>query len=181
MALYLITLTCLKNNLMKYFLVIVFTAFVALVKAQTTTIILLRHAEKDTSLPNATMMKADPPLTKAGEERAVRLLTVLKDYKPDIIYSTNYIRTKATVTPLAQKFAKDVVVYNPNDLVKFAEELRVQKGKTIVVAGHSNTTPALVNTLLKEKKYESLPDSVYNKFWIVTINGDVVTDRIIEY
>lgn len=166
---------------MKYLLVIVFTAFFATIKAQTTTIILLRHAEKDTSLPNATMMKADPPLTKAGEARAVQLLSVLKDFKPDIIYSTNYVRTKATVTPLAQKFAKDIVVYNPNDLVKFAEELRAQKGKTIVVAGHSNTTPALVNALLKEKKYEPLPDSVYNQFWIVTIDGDRITDKLIEY
>jgi 2,3-bisphosphoglycerate-dependent phosphoglycerate mutase len=166
---------------MKYFLVIVFTALFATVKAQTTTIILLRHAEKDTSLPNATMMKADPPLTKAGEARAVQLLTVLKDFKPDIIYSTNYTRTKATVTPLAQKFTKNIVMYNPADLPKFAEELRVQKGKTIVVAGHSNTTPALVNALLKEKKYESLPDSVYNKFWIVTLDGDKITDKLIEY
>ncbi len=166
---------------MKY-LVVVFVSMIMLsVKAQTTTIILLRHAEKDTTLPNATMMKADPPLTKAGEARAVQLLTVLKEFKPDIIYSTNYTRTKATVTPLAQKFAKDIVVYNPNELVKFAEDLRLQKGKTIIVAGHSNTTPALVNALLKEKKYESLPDSVYNKFWIVTIDGDRITDKLIEY
>lgn len=166
---------------MKYVLVVVFTTLFAMVKAQTTTIILLRHAEKDTSLPNSTMMKADPPLTKAGEARAVLLLAVLNDFKPDIIYSTNYTRTKATVTPLAQKFAKDIVVYNPNDLVKFADELRTQKGKTIVVAGHSNTTPALVNALLKQNKYEPLPDNVYNKLWVVTINGDTITDRIIEY
>jgi broad specificity phosphatase PhoE len=166
---------------MKY-LVVVFVSMIMLsVKAQTTTVILLRHAEKDTTLPNSTNMKADPPLTKAGEARAVQLLTTLKDFKPDIIYSTNYIRTKATVTPLAQKFAKDIIFYNSSDLVKFAEELRLQKGKTIVVAGHSNTTPALVNALLKEKKYESLPDSVYNKLWIVTIDGDNVTDKLIEY
>lgn len=166
---------------MKY-LVVVFVSMIMLsVKAQTTTVILLRHAEKDTTQPNATMMKADPPLTKAGEARAVQLLTVLNAYQPDVIYSTNYTRTKATVTPLAQKFAKDIVVYNPNDLVKFADDLRLQKGKTIVVAGHSNTTPALVNALLKEKKYDSLPDNVYNKLWVVTINGDTITDRIIEY
>lgn len=166
---------------MKYLIVVFVSMIMLSVKAQTTTVILLRHAEKDTTQPNATMMKADPPLTKAGEARAVQLLTVLNAYQPDMVYSTNYARTKATVTPLAQKFAKDIVVYNPNDLVKFADELRLQKGKTIVVAGHSNTTPALVNALLKEKKYDSLPDSVYNKLWVVTINGDTITDRIIEY
>ncbi|MDI9364405.1 MAG: phosphoglycerate mutase family protein [Flavobacterium sp.] len=166
---------------MKLFVTILFSLFFVALKAQTTTIILLRHAEKDTSLPNATTMKADPPLTKAGEARALLLLAVLNNFKPDIIYSTNYMRTKATVTPLAQKFTKHIVMYNPADLSKFAEELRLQKGKTIIVAGHSNTTPALVNALLKEKKYESLPDSVYNKFWIVTLDGDKITDKVIEY
>lgn len=166
---------------MKYLVVVFLSMIMLSVKAQTTTIILLRHAEKDTTQPNATMMKADPPLTKAGEARALQLVTLLKAYQPDIIYSTNYARTKATVMPLAQKFGKEIVVYNPNDLSKFAEELRLQAGKTIVVAGHSNTTPALVNALLKEKKYESLPDSVYNKFWIVTIDGDRITYKVIEY
>lgn len=166
---------------MKYLAIVFLSIIMLSAKAQTTTVILLRHAEKDTTLPNAMMMKADPPLTKAGEARAIQLLTVLKAYQPDIIYSTNYSRTKATVAPLAQKFGKDVVIYNPAELPKFAEELCFQKGKTIVVAGHSNTTPSLVNALLKEKKYDPLPDSVYNKFWIVTIDGDKVTDKLIEY
>ncbi len=166
---------------MKYVLVAIFSLMLIVSKAQPTTIILLRHAEKDTTQANAMMMQADPPLTKTGEARAIQLLAVLKAYQPDIIYSTNYSRTKSTVTPLAQKFGKEIVIYNPADLPKFAEELRLQKGKTLVVAGHSNTTPALVNALLKEKKYESLPDSVYNKFWIVTIEGDKVTDKLIEY
>lgn len=166
---------------MKYIIGVCFCLITVFAKSQTTTIILLRHAEKDTTQPNATMMKADPPLTKTGEGRAIQLLTLLKSYQPDIIYSTNYNRTKTTVAPLAQKFGKEIVIYNPADLIKFAEELRLQKGKTIVVVGHSNTTPALVNALLKNAKYESLPDSVYNKFWIVTIDGDLVTDKLVEY
>ena len=72
-------------------------------------------------------------------------------------------------------------MYDPSDLIKFAEELRLQKGKTIVVAGHSNTTPALVNALLKQTKYASLPDSVYNKFWIVTLTDTGFTDKVIIY
>lgn len=101
---------------MKYLVVVFVSVIMLSVKAQTTTFILLRHAEKDTSLPNATMMKADPPLTKAGEARAVQLLTILKDFKPDIIYSTNYIRTRAMVIPLSEKFGKEIVVYNPMTL-----------------------------------------------------------------
>ena len=166
---------------MKLVITVILSVFFVIVKAQTTTIILLRHAEKDTTQSSATIIKADPPLTKVGEARAESLLTVLKDYQPDIIYSTNYTRTKSTVMPLAKKYAKEIVIYNPSDLAKFAEELRLQKGKTIVVAGHSNTTPALVNALLKQNKYEALPDSVYNKFFIVTLTDSSITDKVVTY
>lgn len=149
--------------------------------AQTSTYILLRHAEKDTSTAGSAMMKADPPLTQQGRERAEKLLTVLAAYSPDAIYSTNYTRTKSTVTPLAKKFNKEIQVYEPKDLVSFSEKLLQEKGKTIIVAGHSNTTPQLVNLLIKEKKYANLDESVYNQLWIVTVRegkGDV---RVVEY
>jgi len=151
------------------------------VHAQTTTIILLRHAEKDSSVAGSTMMKADPPLTKAGEQRAERLLEVLKAYQPDIIYSTDYTRTKATVAPLAKKFSKEVKLYDPKNLAAFAEQLLQQPGKTIVVAGHSNTTPSLVNLLIKENKYPNLDESVYGQFWIVTIVDGKAVAKVMIY
>ena len=91
---------------MKYIIGLCFVLSVVFGKAQTTTIILVRHAEKDTTQPNATMMTADPPLTKAGRVRSESLVTVLKVYKPDIIYSTNYTRTKATVAPWQKNIIK---------------------------------------------------------------------------
>lgn len=151
------------------------------VQAQTSTYILLRHAEKDTSVAGSTMMKADPPLTKAGEERAKSLLTVLKDYTPDEIYSTNFIRTKATVTPLLIKFNKDLQIYDPKELILFSEKLLQEKGKTIIIAGHSNTTPALVNLLIKEKTYQSLDESVYNQLWIVTVSDGKAVAKVVRY
>ena len=42
------------------------------------------------------------------------------------------------------------------------------KGKNIVIVGHSNTTPELVNRLLGEKKYEEIPDTDNNDLFIVT-------------
>lgn len=149
--------------------------------AQTSTYILLRHAEKDTSAAGSTMMKADPPLTEQGRERAEKLLTVLAAYSPDAIYSTNYTRTKSTVAPLAKKFNKEVQVYEPKELVNFAEKLLQEKGKTIIVAGHSNTTPQLVNLLIKEKKYANLDESVYNELWIVTVHDGKAEARVVEY
>ncbi|TAJ52135.1 MAG: histidine phosphatase family protein [Chitinophagaceae bacterium] len=149
--------------------------------AQTSTYIILRHAEKDTTAAGSTMMKADPPLTQQGRERAEKLLFVLAAYSPDAIYSTNYTRTKSTVTPLAKKFNKEIQVYEPKDLVSFSEKLLQEKGKTIIVAGHSNTTPQLVNLLIKEKKYANLNESVYNQLWIVTVRDGKGEARVVEY
>ncbi len=152
-----------------------------LTTAQTTTIILLRHAEKDTSVAGSTTMKADPPLSPQGLQRAARLPEVLKAYRPDSIYSTNYIRTRSTVMSLSQKFKLDIQLYDLKNLQAFAEKLMQLQGKTIVVAGHSNTTPALVNLLLKENKYPNLDDSVYDRIWIVTIINGKATEKLITY
>ncbi|MDE3253599.1 MAG: histidine phosphatase family protein, partial [Bacteroidota bacterium] len=138
-------------------------------QAQTSTYILLRHAEKDTSQPGATRMNADPPLTRLGRKRAESLIKVLHAYTPDRIYSTPYLRTRSTVTPLAEKFHQPIESYDPKQLEQFSKELLALSGKTIVVAGHSNTTPALVNLLIHENRYPPLDESVYNQLWIVTV------------
>ncbi len=158
-----------KNKIRIAILTLVVSFWGTLASAQTTTIILLRHAEKDTSAPGSTMMKADPVLSKAGEARAARLQEILSAYRPDKIYATRFIRTKSTVTPLAAKYKLDIQYYDPVELIAFSKSLLEEKGKTIVVVGHSNTTPALVNLLINEKKYPSLDESVYGQFWIVTI------------
>lgn len=159
-----------------YFFIAVICSLITIstVHAQTTTYILVRHAEKDT-------MRNDPPLTAAGQLRAQKLVEVLKNYSPDIIYSTNYTRTKSTVTPLAQKYGKEIQLYDPRKLDAFATELLNQQGKTIVVAGHSNTSPALANLLIKEKTYADLDESIYNQFWIVTVVDGKATAKTITY
>jgi broad specificity phosphatase PhoE len=155
--------------------------FSVLSKSQTTTLVLLRHAEKDTSLPGATMMKADPPLSAQGERRAASLPELLKTYKIDSLFSTNYIRTKSTLQPLAQKIGLPIQLYDPNQLSGFAQQLRQAKGKTMVIVGHSNTIPSLVNLLIQQNKYQNLPDSVYNQIWIITLKNDQVSEKIIIY
>ncbi len=161
-----------------FFIMIVLLISAASVFAQPTTYILLRHAEKDTSNYGSMMLNTDPALSKAGEQRAASLVTVLSAYRPDAIYSTNYKRTKATVEALAKKSGKTIQYYDPKKLSSFADSLLQIKGKTIVVVGHSNTTPALVNLLIKENKYPALDDSVYDQFWIVTLeNGRSIVEE----
>jgi len=149
--------------------------------AQKTTIILVRHAEKDTTAQGSTMMTADPPLTEQGKQRAIKLVKVLKSYKIDSIFSTNFIRTKSTVQPLAEKRNIIIKTYDHKKLDAFAAQLKAMKGKTVVVAGHSNSTPMLVNAILGEKRYENLDESVYNKIFYVTIKNDKIKVKVKTY
>ena len=168
---------------MKHLILLLAISFctVLITHAQTRTFILIRHAEKDTSTTGSTSMTADPPLTEQGKLRAQHLVKALEKYTPDAIYSTNFTRTKATVMPLAQKFQKEVTSYNYKDLKAFASSLLNGKHQVVVVAGHSNTTPALANLLLGEEKYKALDESVYNKIFIVTINNGKASSEVLEY
>src|SRR5881396_2477070 len=70
-----------------------------------TTFILTRHAEKGNDGTK------DPDLAPAGNERAQLLARMLMETKVDAIYSTNYKRTRNTVTPLATSKGLTVVAY----------------------------------------------------------------------
>lgn len=163
---------------MKKILFLLLAAFVANVSfSQTSTYILVRHAEKDTSVKT----NPDPALSKEGEQRANNLVDALKEYKIDAVYSTNYLRTKSTVAPAAKKFGQDIQTYNPRDAKAFNEQLLGMKGKTVLIAGHSNTVPGMVNLLLKEDRFRPLDESVYNKIFVVTVNGDKADVKVLEY
>lgn len=127
-----------------------------------TTIILVRHAEKASEGGN------DPELSDAGKQRAELLAKTLSKTKVTAIYSTPYKRTKNTVAPLATAKNLTIETYNPKP-----EELdaliQKNKGGTVVVAGHSNTTPSFVNYLTGNKgEYPNFDDADYGNIIIVT-------------
>lgn len=146
------------------------------------TIILLRHAEKDlTDEYNA----ADADLSPQGRERAVRLVDVIRKYKPESIYSSNFRRTRYTVTPLADRIDAQyrvmIQLYDHTKLNDFAEKLLNSGARTVVVAGHNSTTPALANILIKENKYKTLGENEYDKIWIIKIKKGKAKDTVITY
>ncbi|MFM2358176.1 MAG: hypothetical protein RLY16_168 [Bacteroidota bacterium] len=147
-----------------------------------TTIILLRHAEKDTTVAGASQMQADPPLSEAGKARAEKLVKALAEFKVDHIFSTDFTRTKSTVTPLSQKTGKPIELYNHKALEAFADSIRNLRNQTIVIVGHSNTTPKLANLLLKKENFQPLSEAEYNKIFVVTIYFPGRPDaEVIEY
>ena len=163
--------------------IITLLLFSSAINAQKQRFIILRHAEKDTTVAGSQMMQADPPLNTKGQERAQSIIRKFKKYKISKIYSTNYNRTKSTVLPLANSIGLSINNYDPKQLKSFANELKAQanESKTILIVGHSNTSPRLVNMLLGKDEYKDLDESVYNQYWIVKLNGQHKHAKVIFY
>lgn len=106
-------------------------------------IYLVRHAEKMSNTDN-------PSLTDCGQIRASMLANMLSKTNITSIYSTSYQRTMQTAKPLANLTNIPIKVYNPKHLEQFALLLKTLN-ENILVVGHSNTTPALVEQLTNQK------------------------------
>ena len=154
-------------------LVLLFTC--STVFAQKKTIILVRHAEKSATGDAADMAKGDPDLSPEGRERAERLAKAVKKYKPDVVFSTDYKRTKQTAEPIAKLRGKAIQTYDPAKQADLIPLILNGKPKHYLIIGHSNTTPALANLLFKKEVFKQLPDTEYSVFWVIKTKKGVVT------
>ena len=134
------------------------------------TFYLIRHAEKDRSNPE----DADPELNQKGLGRAMHWAEIFNEVDLDAIYSTNFNRTSMTAAPTSVKKNIDVQYYDPRilDIEQFKTD---NLNKSVLVVGHSNTTPEFVNLLLGEDKYTSIDDSENGTLFVVTIIDGVAT------
>jgi 2,3-bisphosphoglycerate-dependent phosphoglycerate mutase len=128
-----------------------------------TTIILVRHAEKMKDQQN-------PNLTKEGKLRAEKLKNILSTISLNSIYSSDYNRTQQTAEPTSNAQRIEITNYDPRALNEFGNMLlQTKAGEKILVVGHSNTTPVLLNYFMKEKVVESISESDYGNLYIVNI------------
>jgi 2,3-bisphosphoglycerate-dependent phosphoglycerate mutase len=143
------------------------------------TIILIRHAEKDTS-ESADQM--NPPLSAPGKERAEKLVKRIGKFHPGAIYSTDYNRTRETVEPLSKKRGKPIQIYDaskPRDLV---DAIMKSDIKRFVIVGHSNTIPPLANLLAGKELFKNLEDTEHSVIWIVKMrDGKFSKLEIVDY
>ena len=129
-----------------------------------TTIYLIRHAEKDRSDKE----NRNPELTDQGKKRAERWAEVLGLSKMDAVYSTNYQRTLQTAAPTATRNGLEIQIYEPNNL-NIDSLATLHQGEHILIVGHSNTTPMLVNRALGEERFEWIEDTVNGNLFVLTI------------
>lgn len=104
-------------------------------------IVVVRHAEKQSEDPNA-------ELSAVGHARAQCLARVLGDAAVTHVLATEFKRTQDTVAPLAARRSLTTTVIPANEGARWIETLRgLTPGSIAVVAGHSNSIPALLAEL----------------------------------
>ena len=142
--------------------VLLFCSFTSFAQ-EVTTYYLIRHAEKDRS----DKTNSNPELTDLGHQRALRWSSVFENVTFDVVYSTNYLRTIATAKPTASAKGLEIQFYNPREL--YSKDFQQETlGKTVLVVGHSNTTPQFVNAILGIDRYTDIQDNNNANLYIVT-------------
>ncbi len=134
----------------------------------TTTIIFVRHAEKELNAGD------NPGLSDAGRRRVAELTRQLVDADVvagiDAIYATPFRRTQETAQPLAEALDVPINSYDAADRETVLETiLKEHKGKIILVVGHSDTLPELIANLGASKRVPPIDELEYDNIYIISI------------
>jgi broad specificity phosphatase PhoE len=126
-------------------------------------VFVVRHAERADGAAPQMQGQADPPLSDAGEARAVKLARMLGDAGIEAIYVTEFRRTQDTAKPLARRLGLAAQRVSSRDSGALIAKLRSEHANDIVlVVGHSNTVPAIIKALggpevtIAEEEYDNL-------------------------
>ncbi len=141
----------------------------------------VRHAETAASTRTA----RDPELSEAGQERAAALARLLQNGGVSHLYCSEYRRTRQTLMPLADLAGVEI---HEVGAAAAAEQLAALQalppGSVAVVAGHSNTIPALVSAVAgppARLERGSLPHDQYDRLYLVTLPvPDGAAPKVIE-
>ena len=142
-------------------------------KQKETIFYLIRHAEKDRSNSE----NKDPILTSDGIKRANHWASYFDTIQLNSIYTTDYIRTKQTIFPVSKLKQITPKIYSVDEL-DINQFIRSNHGKRVLISGHSNTTPAMVNKLIGESKYSDMSDSDNKSLYVVNIINSKVKVQI---
>ena len=172
---------------MKTFITLVFTALVLNFGASPvtetidpetgmTTYFFIRHAKKDTSDPQ----NKDPKLSPEGKARAQRWAEIFRETSFDLIYSTNYHRTRETATTIANSKNMEIGYYDATQMNN-EEFQKNTRGKTVLVVGHSNTNPRFINSILEEARYQDIDEAESGSLFIVNVSPSGETTSQVLY
>jgi len=143
--------------------VVVF-AYFATFSRPVTTVILIRHAEKNID-PN----NSDPDLSPVGQARAQELVRMFADSGVNALFATQYKRTQQTLKPLADRLGLPVIQVDSKQTPELIRQLLVNhRGQTIIVAGHNNTVPEII-AALGGPQLPVIPETQFDNLYLVTV------------
>lgn len=148
-----------KKVLICFFLVLLWQ-YTPAQNADITRFFFIRHAEKEKN------GEADPDLTKMGEKRANYWSEVFKNTEFVAVYSTQTKRTLNTALPTALQNELTTIIYKSDsiDLKQLAEKY---KGQNVLIVGHSNTIPNMINHLLADARVGEIGEFNNSNLYIV--------------
>lgn len=133
--------------------------------ASTTTVIVMRHAEK------AALPIDDPLLSLEGEARAQALAHFFGQapagFGVEAIIVSEFRRSQETVRPLANRLGIPVIVVPAAEPERAVERaLDEYRGGRVLIVGHSDTLPLLVEEL-SGRKVPALREDEYGVVYVV--------------
>lgn len=142
-----------------------------------TLVIVVRHAEK-------AGLSGDVPLTPDGEARARALASIAREAGVSAIVTTQFQRTRQTGAPAAAALGitADVVAASA-DAREHARQIASlirdrYQGKSVLVVGHSNTVPAIIEAL-GGPSMRDLCDSEYDRLFVLAF-GEGSPGRLVQ-
>ena len=152
-----------------FFAAVIFAALVWVwATASSTTVIVIRHADKELNAG------ADPPLSAAGTARAALLSRMFADTgkigRIDAIYVTPPLRNRMTAAPLAARLGLTPIIAPTGDPRAFARRvLHEHRGGRILIIGHSDTVDDIVEALSGARHLPPIGDDEYGQMYIVSV------------
>ena len=145
-------------------------------KENCTNIYLIRHAEKIRSDKN----EKDPLLNKTGLLRAQKWSEIFEKIEIEKILSTNTKRTISTVIPTSTDKKIEIEIYSP-DKIDYESFLKENKGRKVLIVGHSNTIPETTNNLIKNNFYSDIEDNNNSNLYYVNICNGIISHELLYY
>lgn len=125
------------------------------------TVILVRHAEKASTAPDAV-------LNAQGRQRAECLARVLHDAEIKRIYVSDTKRTQQTAEPLANALGVKPVIVPATDVDALVKEVFYGSGGNALVVGHSNTLPQVIQRV-QAGTIPAIGDNEYDGLYVLTV------------
>jgi phosphohistidine phosphatase SixA len=142
--------------------------------AQDSTVVILRHAERQS------LFDGDSPLSEAGLRRAEGLVATLCGFRPESLFASDLKRTQQTLAPTAARLdlAPRIRAKGGSEALA-AEILRDHRGRTVIVCWHHDLMKKLVRALGVKGPVPYWSLDTYDRLWIVRVpaKGDATLEE----